>query len=135
MVCANGLPAINSNQPDLCFCNCSNGYSGQNCTDDVDECQKSDICGHEDNKCINTIGSYECDCSYDWTGDNCEKSVYCSTRADGLYPHYDCGKAFNCSQNQHSVVKCTFPGQNINLQTGKCSGQKQCITIGSVQSF
>lgn len=95
---------------------------------DINECDNKLICGNENN-CINTNGSYRCECSSDWSGIHCQNSVYCSTRYDGLYPHYECGKAFNCTNNNHSIVACKIPGTVFNLTTGECINQKHCKTL------
>ncbi|EFO87699.1 hypothetical protein CRE_05401 [Caenorhabditis remanei] len=52
-------------------CTCNKGYRGDgyNCTD-INECVETPgICGH--GQCINTPGSYHCQCDDFWLGDNC----------------------------------------------------------------
>lgn len=39
---------------------------------DVDECQKTDLCKHN-GTCINSNGSYVCDCADGWQGQHCEE--------------------------------------------------------------
>ncbi|KAL3832187.1 hypothetical protein ACJMK2_023850, partial [Sinanodonta woodiana] len=50
-------------------CDCSYGWEGVNCTNDIDECTTNPC--ENDGNCTNINGSYSCDCSYGWTGVNC----------------------------------------------------------------
>ena len=43
-------------------CTCKAGWTGTNCTDDIDECVNSTICGDELKTCANTNGSFVCNC-------------------------------------------------------------------------
>lgn len=42
-------------------CECSPGYTGSHCQDDVDECRTEDPCG-PDSVCVNMVGWYYCSC-------------------------------------------------------------------------
>ncbi len=42
--------------------NCLPGWMGYNCTDDFDECNKSTFSCPVNSECVNTIGSYNCEC-------------------------------------------------------------------------
>ncbi|KAI8479877.1 hypothetical protein Bbelb_423990 [Branchiostoma belcheri] len=62
-------------------CLCMNGWEGENCTQDVDECQSSP-CGP--GTCHDRLNGYLCLCPWGYNGDNCEKadlSVNCSNLA------------------------------------------------------
>ncbi|KAL3832185.1 hypothetical protein ACJMK2_023848, partial [Sinanodonta woodiana] len=52
------------------MCDCSSGWTGVNCTTDINECA-SYPCINSGN-CTNTDGSYSCNCSHGWEGVNCE---------------------------------------------------------------
>ncbi|KAL3836478.1 hypothetical protein ACJMK2_021910, partial [Sinanodonta woodiana] len=45
-------------------CNCKDGWQGQNCSDDIDECRHNNThCNGSNQICSNTPGSYACICS------------------------------------------------------------------------
>ncbi|XP_067685383.1 delta-like protein C [Haliotis asinina] len=51
---------------------CFQGWKGDDCDQDVDECtERSDVCQH-DGSCMNTPGIFECQCVEVITGRNCE---------------------------------------------------------------
>ncbi|XP_069119594.1 uncharacterized protein [Argopecten irradians] len=46
----------------LIGCVCKDGWTGPECTDDVNECLIEDRCPLQNEECINTRGAYECRC-------------------------------------------------------------------------
>ncbi|XP_069142256.1 LOW QUALITY PROTEIN: neurogenic locus notch homolog protein 2-like [Argopecten irradians] len=54
-------------------CSCVPAWTGQNCTEDVDECL-SNPCKNT-GTCMNSPGSYSCSCSTGWNGRLCEVDV------------------------------------------------------------
>ena len=59
-------------------CTCQTGWTGYNCSEDVNECNYH-ICAH--GGCKNTQGGYQCTCYSGWTGRNCSADVNeCSIR-------------------------------------------------------
>ena len=49
-------------------CTCSSGWEGDTCETNIDECVTSpDVCGDDRKLCIDTDGSYECDCDSGFT--------------------------------------------------------------------
>ncbi|PFX28257.1 Neurogenic locus notch-like protein 3 [Stylophora pistillata] len=56
-------------------CVCIGGFQGEDCDEDVDECNTGENSCSEDAECINTRGSYNCTCKqgYDGDGWNCSK--------------------------------------------------------------
>ena len=51
-------------------CNCSTGWQGDRCQDDVNECASSPC--QNDGQCINVPGTYICVCTGYWVGQDCE---------------------------------------------------------------
>jgi len=76
--CENG--GICTENGDLFTCNCTLVFTGDTCSDDVDECTlNTDNCS-ENAECINTVGSYNCSCLVGFTGDGitCENIDDCA---------------------------------------------------------
>lgn len=67
-------------------CNCPNGWTGETCADDVNECAEyvgTDLGCQNGGTCMNIPGSYRCRCTADWHG------LHCNSR------HDDCTDASN----------------------------------------
>lgn len=58
-------------------CVCKPGWTGTNCSVDIDECDNETICGNE-KVCKNLEGSYLCKCrvGFKMNGDICEGDIY-----------------------------------------------------------
>ncbi|XP_078616382.1 uncharacterized protein LOC144884785 [Branchiostoma floridae x Branchiostoma japonicum] len=53
-------------------CTCSQGWTGKNCQQDINECDgRPNPCKH--GRCVNQDGGYNCTCSPGWTGQNCQQ--------------------------------------------------------------
>ncbi|XP_052690973.1 LOW QUALITY PROTEIN: uncharacterized protein LOC128168852 [Crassostrea angulata] len=85
-------------------CVCKLGWTGENCTVDINECENNQdtyICGNE-KVCQNLEGSYTCNCKegFQKNGDSCEDIDECSditlntcaddTNCQNLYGNYTC---------------------------------------------
>jgi len=55
-------------------CMCKEGWTGKECTEDVDECQNESWCANG-GVCTNTEGSFTCECAPGWGGAQCEEDV------------------------------------------------------------
>ena len=61
-----------SNNIDNFTCECTPGYTGVNCENDLDECESSPCNDNGWNHCINDINKYKCICAAGYSGENCE---------------------------------------------------------------
>lgn len=50
-------------------------FTGQLCTEDVDECQLMPNACQNGGTCHNTFGSYQCVCVNGWTEDDCSENI------------------------------------------------------------
>ncbi|XP_046542314.1 complement component C1q receptor-like [Haliotis rubra] len=88
---------------------CFQGWKGDYCTQDVDECtERVDVCQH-DGSCTNTAGGFQCQCVEGITGKNCEL----------VTNHCALNKCLNggiCNENERDF-KCDFPwtGETCDL--------------------
>lgn len=80
--CANGGLCINKESSEFFKnnfyeCQCPEGWTGTNCTKDVDECAHiQDPCSSK-GQCINTPGSFFCTCFEFYYGARCERTHIC----------------------------------------------------------
>nr|XP_026690224.1 fibrillin-1-like isoform X1 [Ciona intestinalis] len=115
--CVNGVCVA---ETDVNVCSCSEGYKGTSCSEDIDECTEethrcSDIC-------INTVGSFECDCptgyKLDDTGFTCTDHNECEGDDHG------CDICFNLIGSYHCV--CELGYQLIAPENKKCEDTDEC---------
>ncbi|KAM8886098.1 protein crumbs homolog 2b isoform 2-T2 [Spinachia spinachia] len=55
-------------------CQCPDGFTGLNCTQDVDECQSNPCKGIRSN-CVNRVNGYSCHCPLGLGGEDCQNNV------------------------------------------------------------
>ncbi|XP_065942257.1 uncharacterized protein [Magallana gigas] len=118
-------------------CFCKRGWTGTNCTVDINECENDQgICGNE-KVCQNLEGSYMCNCKegFQKNGDSCDDIDECSditlntcsvdTNCQNLYGNYTC----NCKPG---FQKYDSGCEDIDeCQRGIADCQQICInTIG-----
>ncbi|XP_052712036.1 uncharacterized protein LOC128186279 isoform X1 [Crassostrea angulata] len=118
-------------------CFCKRGWTGTNCTVDINECENDQgICGNE-KVCQNLKGSYTCNCKegFQKNGDSCDDIDECSditlntcsvdTNCQNLYGNYTC----NCKPG---FQKYDSGCEDIDeCQRGIADCQQICInTIG-----
>lgn len=66
IICLFGLQAT----PSGYNCVCVPGWTGRNCTENIDECS-SNPCYHG-GTCIDEVNGYSCECTSAWTGSQCQ---------------------------------------------------------------
>ena len=69
------------NMPGSYRCECNDGFQGDRCDEDVDECLSSP-CKHG-GYCINSLGRYKCHCRHGYSGLDCENA--CPSRLGYSY--------------------------------------------------
>ncbi|XP_061164593.1 protein crumbs-like isoform X2 [Saccostrea echinata] len=105
------------------ICNCTDGWDGHSCNQDINECENQPCQrGH----CVNTMGSYYCNCSGDGIGytgpdcgedyDECTAESPCANGATCL--NYDGGYNCSCTEGYKgencTVVDC----DSVSCQNG-----------------
>lgn len=105
-------------------CVCLEGYLGVRCDDDIDECAATtDICNSTSANCINTQGSYICQCLTGYQKqldgsckdiDECDSSV-CDHKCNNTMGSYICScyPGFRSEgDNCFDIDECAVPGLN-----------------------
>ncbi|KAJ8307562.1 hypothetical protein KUTeg_015646 [Tegillarca granosa] len=96
-------------------CYCEQGWEGDNCTSNVDECLTSNICGPNAD-CQDTTGSYTCTCKNGYIKDlsnvGCIDIDECNTQQDNCHTSADC-----TNTNGSFTCKCKFgfSGDGLHL--------------------
>ncbi|KRZ95890.1 Neurogenic locus Notch protein, partial [Trichinella sp. T8] len=57
------------------FCECKNGYTGKFCDSDINECIYQENPCKNNGTCVNTSGSYKCECPSKFEGTHCEIKI------------------------------------------------------------
>ncbi|KAL3837565.1 hypothetical protein ACJMK2_022913 [Sinanodonta woodiana] len=88
-------------------CVCKNGWSGTKCDSDINECSNTTLCSGANMNCLNTPGSYQCQCNsgYNMINGACEDIDECTTQNV-------C--AFNCTNTDGSYRCSCQPGYKVN---------------------
>lgn len=126
-------------------CKCSAGYSPsmlENPCVDIDECALGNPCRHR-GYCINTIGSFKCDCLQGWNGDHCQDKDGNETRCligykgscmEDLdecteFSASPCGPTENCT-NTRGSYRCTcltgWTGIHCLTDVDECNLDQPC---------
>ncbi|KAH9488617.1 hypothetical protein Btru_061290 [Bulinus truncatus] len=103
-------------------CICISGWTGSDCSTDVDECQKPDSCPR-DQICRNTNGSFTCSCpsGYNLINGNCTNIDECASFALN-----DCDQI--CTDNPGSFSCSCRPGFQRSNKT--CLDINECTVTG-----
>ncbi|XP_055875332.1 uncharacterized protein LOC106069146 isoform X3 [Biomphalaria glabrata] len=115
------------------ICMCEPGYTGQNCTEDIDDCALNQHGCLYNGSCINNINNYTCSCNSGFQGTHCEiRPNLCSSNGclekDGGFCVEDylnlnyrcvCGENYNLSsQGQMQICEAKNFCQSSPCQNG-----------------
>ncbi|NXY67496.1 CUBN protein, partial [Glareola pratincola] len=103
------------------FCLCNAGWTGPNCTENIDECI-SNPC-QNGGTCTDGVNGYSCECTSGWTGPQCQTAQQvCGGYLSGLrgtfsYPNSPNSQRYNsgvsCAwviqTNSNKILRITFP--------------------------
>ena len=109
-------PTVSQNGKDFFQCECLAGFTGGNCSINVDECTP-DPCINSNN-CTDGINDYSCNCLSGWEGKNCSEDIdECATNP--------CKNNGICSNNVNDYsCNCTgtgYNGKNCTVNIDECS--------------
>ncbi|XP_066023636.1 uromodulin-like [Pocillopora verrucosa] len=88
-------------------CVCVPGYTGEDCTKDVDECSLGEHKCDSNAECRNNVGSYRCKCKEGFSGDG----QTCSDIDECALDHNNCTKAGAICTNTVGSFNCTCQTQ------------------------
>jgi len=97
-------------------CQCSEGFSGQNCGQDIDDCQGSPC--QNGGSCIDGVASYTCECPLGFGGAHCQEDL--NDCAD-----QPCQNGGSCLDEVNSYrCECPegFSGNHCELNIDDCEG-------------
>lgn len=102
-------------------CVCKPGWTGTNCSVDIDECDNKTICGNE-KVCQNLEGSYQCNCriGFKMNGDICEDIDECSDLTLN-----ECPNDTDC-QNIQGNYTCSCKS-GFQKNDSKCEDVDECL--------
>ncbi|XP_053387236.1 fibrillin-2-like [Mercenaria mercenaria] len=92
-------------------CNCFPEWNGINCENDVNECEKENICPAH-STCENSFGSFECRCDKGYLK---TESKMCEVCQNGTFG-YNCSRECEC--NQQNTESCNHVEGNCKCKTG-----------------
>ncbi|CAF0711486.1 unnamed protein product [Brachionus calyciflorus] len=122
--CKNGASCTNKDFAHSSYyeCSCAKGWKGVNCTQDIDECASmksksiTPCSGH--GYCLNTPGSYKCNCNELYFGKNCEFVHTCQEETTPCENGGICLVLGKIEENRYSC-RCPqgYTGINCSYQT------------------
>ncbi|CAL1545513.1 unnamed protein product [Lymnaea stagnalis] len=125
-------------------CDCRDGWEGENCSVDVDECiSNSSFSCQNNSHCVNTNGSSYCECD-DGFWDLEKGAIFCEECEEGFYgancsQQCKCGDHYQCDKVNGSChclpywngSNCNVDVNECDIGTDNCSSDlhQQCVNI------
>ncbi|KAL9961341.1 hypothetical protein ACROYT_G030259 [Oculina patagonica] len=117
-------------------CVCAAGFTGQDCTEDIDECTTVTHNCPANTDCVNTHGSYNCTCKSGYTGDglNCTDVDECAAPVDpcNVVANSACNNnvgSYNCQCN-YGFINNGANCEDVDECTGgahNCPANADCV--------
>ncbi|KAK0050577.1 mucin-4, partial [Biomphalaria pfeifferi] len=117
-------------------CLCQSGWSGPDCSVDIDECtQNQAICASKNNtECLNTNGTYVCSCKLGYG--KTSGSDGCQACSDNFYGK-DCSQQCNCNSFHSTCDKTNgtclcnkgWTGPTCDDDVDECTNNSSCNSL------
>ncbi|XP_074600062.1 uncharacterized protein LOC141854319 [Brevipalpus obovatus] len=107
-------------------CACRGGYTGSNCTEDINECEQSGSPCEHGGRCVNTPGSFQCECPVGFKGSRCEINI-------NECENYPCQNDGTCLDEQggfRCICMQGFTGDRCETEINECS-DNPCLNGGT----
>ena len=119
---------LNNTMP---HCECNEGFTGEFCNEDINECMTSHSCSRGQGVCRNTIGNYSCECYQGFQGRDCQTNI------DDCTPD-PCNGHGLCMDGFHKftcLCLALYAGDTCSELSDKCAAQPchngaQCYNYG-----
>uniref|UniRef100_A0A8B9GL35 Cubilin n=1 Tax=Amazona collaria TaxID=241587 RepID=A0A8B9GL35_9PSIT len=95
------------------FCLCNVGWTGPNCTENIDECVSSPC--QNGGTCTDEVNGYSCECTSAWTGPQCQTAQQgtATISSPGEMDHRTYSSGVSCAwviqTNSNKILHITFP--------------------------
>ncbi|PFX13967.1 Protein HEG-like 1 [Stylophora pistillata] len=128
--CGQSMPCINGFTEKRYICpRCQDGFMGERCEQDINECITNPHGCHHNASCNNTIGSYTCKCK---PGLNCTlKAVFTNVNATGRYGPTTLGSHYAGQDHDGQVTLSS----GIQLWTVPYTGDYKIEAIGAAGGY
>eukprot|EP00105_Crassostrea_gigas_P024923 XP_011445343.1 PREDICTED: uncharacterized protein LOC105340823 [Crassostrea gigas] len=123
-ICINTIPSYR--------CECHEGWEGQQCDIDINECEIRPSLCLPNGKCLNLDGNYTCNCNQGWTGDNCLTDINeCEADPHPCAPNGKCVNSngdFTCEcNNGWTGANCLTDVNECQVQPKLCAPNGNCV--------